>query len=179
MRVHFTGAAGSGTTFLGQAVASQAGLSHFEADDYLWESTDPPYQHMRAPQERARLLQADLSASPQWALSGSLVRWGDTLSPLFDLVVLVLTPTEVRLARLRQRELKRFGPEALGPRGNMHQHHLEFLAWAAKYDDGDENVRSRCLHETWVAGLSCPFIRVNGELPISLLVEQVLEAIPC
>ena len=36
-----------------------------------------------------------------WVLSGSLEGWGDSIIPLFDLVVFISAPNEVRLQRLR------------------------------------------------------------------------------
>lgn len=137
-------------------------------------AAEPPFQRMRPPQNRLRLLQAALATTSHWTLSGSLVHWGDPLVPLFQLVVLIQTPTAVRLARLRRRELERFGAAALDPGGHMHQQHLDFLAWAARYDEGDEKVRSRRLHESWVLRLPCPLLRVEGTLPLPLLVGQVL-----
>jgi adenylate kinase family enzyme len=178
-RAHFTGASGSGTTTLGQALARRAKLRHFETDDYLWEPTDPPFHQLRAKDERVRLLEADLGATSGWVLSGSLARWGDPLVPRFQLVVFVVAPTELRLARLRERELRRFGAEALAPAGAMHANHLEFMQWAARYDDGDESIRSRRLHETWRARLTCQSVEVDGSRPIDLLVDELLPLLDC
>jgi adenylate kinase family enzyme len=173
-RVHFTGASGSGTTALGRALALRAQLTHFETDDYLWEPTDPPYQQLRPKEERVRLLEADLGATSGWVLSGSLARWGDLVVPHFHLVVLVLAPTELRLARLRERELQRFGAEALALGGVMHRNHLEFLDWAARYDHGDESIRSRRLHDTWLSSLPCQTMQVDGSRALEPLVEEVI-----
>jgi adenylate kinase family enzyme len=173
-RVHFTGASGSGTTTLGRALAVRENLTHFETDDYLWEPTDPPYQRLRPKDERVRLLQAELEATSGWVLSGSLARWGDALIPHFQLVVLLLAPAELRLSRLRERELKRFGAEALAPGGVMHRNHIEFMDWASRYDDGDDSMRSRRLHDAWLSGLPCQTMQIDGSRPVEALVDQVL-----
>jgi adenylate kinase family enzyme len=174
-RVHFTGASGSGTSTLGRALALRENLKHFETDDYLWEPTDPPYQQLRPKDERVRLLRADLDASSSWVLSGSLARWGDPLIPFFQLVVLVLVPTELRLTRLRERELQRFGAEALAPGGVMHRNHAEFIDWASRYDDGDESIRSRRLHDAWLSGLPCQTVQIDGSNSVEALVDQVVK----
>jgi adenylate kinase family enzyme len=173
-RIHFTGASGSGTSTLGRAVAARIGVPHFETDDYLWKPTEPPYQRMRPAGERVRLLQRDLAATGGWTLSGSLVGWGDALIPRFELVVLVIAPTELRLARLRERELRRFGAAALSPGGAMHDQHVEFLNWAAKYDDADESMRSLRLHERWLGDLPCRTATVDGTRPSTDLADEVL-----
>ena len=59
-RIHITGASGSGTTTLGQALSQKAHLVHFETDDYFWEPSDPPYVHPRPREVRLRLLSSSL-----------------------------------------------------------------------------------------------------------------------
>jgi hypothetical protein len=55
--------------------------------------------------------------------------------PLFELVVFLWVPQDVRMERLRRRELARFGVRIL-PGGDMYEQSQAFLAWAASYDDG-------------------------------------------
>jgi adenylate kinase family enzyme len=44
MRILITGASGSGTTTLGKTLASKLNWGFFEADDYYWLPTEPPYK---------------------------------------------------------------------------------------------------------------------------------------
>jgi hypothetical protein len=68
-------------------------------------------------------------------------------------------PSEVRLARLRERERRRYGA-AIAPGGAQHEAYEAFMAWAAGYDDGlDVPERCRRLHEQWLAALPCPVQR--------------------
>ena len=175
-RVHFTGASGAGTTTLGRALAATTGLEHFESDDFLWEPSTPPFQRIRPKAERVRLLREQLDSGEGWVLSGSVAGWGDPIIPRFQLVVWVVTPTELRLSRLRQRALERFGPEALAPGGNMHAAHVELLAWASRYDEAEPPIRSRRLHEAWLTRLPCAVARVDGTRSVARLVEEVQAA---
>src|SRR5437773_1410954 len=118
---------------------------HFR-DGEVGLRSDPPYQQKRPRDARLASLRAALAASPSWVLSGSLCGWGDPLVPEFELAVLLVVPTAVRLARLRVRELDRYGPAALAPGGALHRTHVEFLDWAARYDEGGLDMRSRALH---------------------------------
>jgi adenylate kinase family enzyme len=154
-RVLIFGAAGSGTSTLGRALAKRHALAVFDADDFFWETTDPPFQLIRGRPDRQRLLAEALRSESHWVLTGSICGWGDAVIPLFDLAVFVVTPTTVRLERLREREQGRFG-ERLSATGDMHQQHQAFLAWAAQYDQGSIDMRSRRLHEEWVKQLACP-----------------------
>jgi hypothetical protein len=51
--------------------------------------------------------------------SGSCDSWIGSIADAFDLVVFVLTPAPMRLARLQARERQRFGTAALAPGGVM------------------------------------------------------------
>lgn len=176
MQIHITGASGSGTTTLGLALCERLGVPHFDTDDYYWEPTDPPFEEARPMPERLACLTADLDAAEGWVLSGSLF-WGDALIPRFDLVVFRLVPREIRLARLSERERGTFGEEALAPGGRMHENHVAFLEWAASYDDGGLDMRSRARHEAWLDRLPCPLLRLEGATSIAQQVEAVVAAL--
>lgn len=120
-RIHIMGASGSGTTSLASALADRHGHRHLDTDDFYWLPTDPPYRQPRQREERLVLLRSALAESASWVLSGSLCGWGDPLISEFDLVVFLVVPTEVRLARLRARELQRYGHEAIAAGGKLHQ----------------------------------------------------------
>lgn len=148
----------------------------FDTDDFYWVWGVESYTVKRAVPDRLELLGRVLDGAPRWVLSGSLAGWGDPLAPRFDAVVFVTTPTPVRLERLAARERLRFG-DAVGPGGRRRREHLDFLAWAAKYDSGEGGVRSRALHEGWLAGLSCPVLRADGAGPTAELADQLLGAL--
>src|SRR3989442_2601089 len=133
-RVHIVGASGSGTTSLAAAMSATHGHRHLDTDDYFWLRTSPPYREKRPREARLALLRGALAESPSWVLSGSLCGWGDALIPEFDLVVFLVVSTEIRLARLRAREVERYGREAIAPGGELREAHVEFLDWAARYD---------------------------------------------
>ena len=164
MRIHITGASGSGTTTLGRAVADRLGCPHLDSDDYFWLPTDPPYQTKRDPEERNRMLLADLRAAPDWVESGSILSWSDEISAMFDAVVFLWIPSEIRLARLRDRELRELG--SVDP---------EFMEWAAGYDrPGNRETRSRLLHEEWLDKLACPVLKLEGDLATRERLERVV-----
>lgn len=174
-RIHITGASGAGVTTLGAALARHLGAAHLDTDDFYWYPTRPPFRDKRPDAERVALLRAAFAAAPRgWVLSGSLGAWADPLVPLFERVVYVSTPTELRLARLREREARTFGAEQVAPGGEHHAEFVAFLEWAARYDHGDREGRSRPRHAAWLAGLACPVVRVDGARPVAALVAAVV-----
>lgn len=176
-RVHIVGASGAGTTTLGRALARGLDCPHLDTDDYFWLPTRPPFTHQRPAPERHALLEADLSRHAGWVLSGSLCGWGDVFIPRFDLVVFVSLPHAIRLARLGEREQQRYDAAAIAPGGALHATHQVFMAWAAAYDDGGRDVRSRLVHEQWLAGLPCPVLRVTSMDAVDELVAQTVRAL--
>jgi hypothetical protein len=107
----------------------------------------------------------DLTAQEQWVLSGSLCGWGDVAIPLFELVVFLTIPQDIRMVRLRQREHERFGERIL-PGGDMYEHSQAFLAWAASYDERGFDTWSRRRHDQWLRTLPCPIICIEGAYTI-------------
>jgi adenylate kinase family enzyme len=95
MRIHVTGASGSGTTTFGRALAAELGVPHFDSDDYFWLPTDPPYTTKRDPEERNRMLRADLRAAGSFVETGSLISWSKEIDALFTGVVFLRIPPEV------------------------------------------------------------------------------------
>jgi adenylate kinase family enzyme len=163
-RIHITGASGSGTTTLGRALAEKTGYLHLDADDFYWLPTTPKFQTKREKTERLNLLRDAYRQVDKTVLSGSVVDWDTNLDASFDLVIFLWVPAEIRLQRLRQRELERSG--------FINQ---EFIEWAAHYDAGDLKVRSRLLDETWLKTLTGDILRLEGDLSNEERLKAVLE----
>ena len=68
-RINIMGAAGSGVSTLGRALAQRIGGEHFDTDDFCWLPTDPPFRKQREVPERLKLLDAALRDSDRWVLS--------------------------------------------------------------------------------------------------------------
>ena len=166
MRILITGASGSGATTLGRALSVRLGSSFLDADDYYWIPTDPPYEVKRDPDTRLQLILADLRNASSAVVSGCVRNWGGELEDSFSLIVFLILDAEIRVARLREREMSK-----LGRVDEM------FLEWAAQYDTGRMSGRSRPLHEKWLSERSCPTLRLEGDLSVAERVARVTEAL--
>lgn len=168
------GASGTGTTTLGHALASALGVPAFDTDRYFWMPTDPPFQQIRPLNERLDLLSCDMRRHGSWISSGSLCGWGDSLAARFDGAVFLTLNRDIRMARLVHRERERYGTAALKPGGAMHEQHRAFLDWAADYDDGGLEIRSRVGHESWIGTLRCPVLRLDSEATVADNLEAII-----
>lgn len=167
MQILITGASGSGTTTLGRALANKLGLTFLDADDYYWLPGNPPFQQKRERTLRLSLLLADLNKVESAVLSGSVVNWGSEIEESFSLIIFLTLPAPIRVARLRERELAHVG-----------QVDLNFLAWAAQYDEGGMAGRSLAIHERWLSERSCEVVRIDGDLSVEERVVRSLGATP-
>ncbi|AKS08489.1 AAA family ATPase [Pseudomonas trivialis] len=173
-RVHILGAAGAGTTTLGEALAERLSVAYFDSDSFYWQQTLDPFTVARPKDERIRLLQEQTSGLQGWVLSGSLCGWGDPMIPHFTHVVFLRLDPKVRLHRLQLREVQRYG-DAIRPGGSRHENSVAFLAWAARYDGGNHSLRSLRRHETWLKALTCLVIRLDStHHSVEGLVSQLL-----
>jgi hypothetical protein len=165
MRIHITGASGSGATTLGRELAAHLGFAHLDGDDYYWLPTSPPFREKRDAADRLAAILGDLRAVPSAIVSGSMVGWGAELEDGFDLIVFLYLPAQTRIERLRTREVERFG--AADP---------AFLEWAAQYDQGPPEGRSLAKHIAWLAARRCPVLRLEEDLSVAERIRLVLEA---
>ncbi|MBD3922946.1 AAA family ATPase [Paenibacillus sp. PR3] len=172
-RIHIFGASGSGATTLGSELTKILPHVNFDGDDYFWKEK---FSSPRVPQERVQSLQKDMDSHEQWILSGAICGWGDELKSIFDLVVFLHVPAEIRLQRLRDREFQRYGDSIL-PGGDKHEQSVAFLDWAALYDTAGLEVRSKALHEQWMLDLTCPILRIEGDQSVEERVEIVMRYI--
>ncbi|MBW0157790.1 adenylate kinase [Sedimentimonas flavescens] len=172
-RVYITGAAGSGTSSLGRALAESLGVPHLDTDDFYWAPSDPPFTLKRPVPERLSLMAQAAGPDGGWVLSGSADSWGDGFIAGADLIVFLVTPTPVRLMRIRKREIAKFG-DRVREGGDMHRNHGAFLTWAASYDDPYFGGRSLQRHRNWLEGQTTPVLELSGARPTAELAQECL-----
>lgn len=176
MKINILGASGAGTTTLAKYLSQKEGWKHLDADGFYWEKTKIPFQKKVPIADRNRRLQAAMRVEEPVVLSGSLGTWGSYWDTAFDWVVFLQIPPELRMQRLRKREQKRYGDKLLTD-PIIQKQSEDFLAWAAQYDRPGFDGRSLGLHNRWLAGLTCPVLRIEGEIALEAAARRVLEAL--
>ncbi|MGF9694773.1 AAA family ATPase [Rhizobium sp. 0TCS1.26] len=172
-RIHVMGASGSGTTTLGRALGERLGLPHLDTDDAYWLPTDPPYTTPRPVPDRLAVLGERMAGASGWVLSGSALKWGQSLEPLYHLIVFLMLDPGLRMERIRRREVERYGERIL-PGGDMAEPSTRFLEWAAAYDTSGPEQRSLAAHEAWLSTLTAPVLRLDTSRPVQDLVDEIL-----
>ncbi|MDX8362717.1 AAA family ATPase [Cytobacillus sp. IB215316] len=170
-KIHILGASGSGTSTLGSSLSKVLPHIHLDTDDYFWKTK---FTKQRQVPERRRMLQKDLSQNESWILSGAVCGWGDMFINYFDLVIFIWIPQDIRLERLKKREFQRYGNE-ISAGGSKYEQSKTFLEWASLYDSAGLEVRSKTLHEHWMAELSCPILKIEGDCSVNERVNLVYD----
>jgi len=160
-KIHIFGASGSGTTTIAKIISEKLGYKHFDTDNYYWYPTDIPFTKDRPIEKRLQLMSSDLAAADKWVLSGSLDGWGNPLIPLFELAVFVYVPQDIRIERLKKREIERYGSDVL-PGGSRYKSTKAFIEWAAGYDLGLLTGRNLPRHKKWLEGLDCKIVKLEN-----------------
>ena len=157
-------------------LARRLAIPYFDSDDYFWEQSDVPFSVQRAPELRNEKLKADMAKYNSWIIGGSMIRWGIDWHNVFDMVVFLRIPKAARMQRIKKRELERYGDKIYTDTQRAALH-LEFLTWAAGYDDNTAKGPTLLAHTTWLQQLSCPVLEINGDIGINKSTNMILKAI--
>jgi hypothetical protein len=112
------------------------------------------------------MILSDLQRTSTAVVSGSVMGWGTALEDGFSLIVFLTLATDIRIARLRVRELEQLG-----------RVDEKFIEWAGQYDKGGSPGRNRARHEQWLSERSCPVLRLDGDLSVAQRIAHVLPAL--
>jgi adenylate kinase family enzyme len=172
LKLHIFGASGTGVTTLGRALAAEWDFPYFDSDDYFWHRTDPPFVLRRDRGERNALMKADLDREERCILGGSVINWErpedpERVFPIWDLMVFLWLPPDLRMARIRAREYGRYG-DVIYNDPERRRHYEEFIAWCADYDHAT-GIASRTLiaHEEFLRGWKGPLLEMREDLTTS------------
>lgn len=176
MKIHLLGPSCSGTTTLGKLIAKEYKIPWYDSDDIFWIKTDPPFTQKRELNERIRTLQEIFKNNNSFVLSGSALKWGDSIKNSLDIVIYKYVEQDIRIQRLLARERQRYG-NRIDPGNDMYQIHKEFVEWAKKYETGGMEMRSKKSELEWIKDIKCKIIMLEGNKPPEDELRIVLEAI--
>ncbi len=159
MGIIVCGLNGSGKSTLGRALADALGWRFIDKEDLYFSKTDPNYLYgkPRTEEEFLRLLKEAVSADGSFVYAEVKAAYGEEITRHFDAAIVVETPREVRLERMRARSCAKFG-ERMQPGGDLHEQEEGFIQYAG--------ARPEDYAERWVQTLNCPVLRVDGVQPI-------------
>lgn len=174
MKIHIMGASCAGSTTLGKALAQHLNYTYFDTDDYFWLPSAVPYTIKRDTADRIAMLKADLLNIPDAIVGGSLVSWGDEWLTMFDMVVFLHIPHDIRMQRLHNREAERYGDQIFTNAFRADQY-KKFTSWATGYDDNTTNGRNLNVHQLWLSKVNCPVLKIEGDTTVNERIDLIMD----
>ena len=159
MAVIICGMNGSGKSTLGRALAEHLGWRFLDNEDLYFPKTDPahPFAVERTQDEVKQLLLEALRQDEQLIFASVRGNYGEAALPYYKAAVLVEVPREIRLARVKERSLRKFGQRML-PGGDLYESERRFFDIVA--------ARPEDYATRWLNGLDIPVLRVDGTRPV-------------
>ena len=159
---------GVGKSTLGRALAEKLNARFIDNEDLYFPKTDASYTYAspRTRDEVEKLLLQEIRKCGDFVFASVKGDYGEEVCSRFDHIVLVSTPRETRLERVRNRSFQKFGDKML-PGGPLYEREELFF----------EVVRARdeMTVETWIRTMACPVIRVDGTRPVEDNIRSILE----
>lgn len=146
---------GSGKSTLGRALAEHLGWRFIDNEDLYFPKDDPDYlfAHQRTQEEVERLLLEEVQRDERFVFAAVKGNYGDAVLPYYKAAVLVEVPREIRLQRVQQRSLDKFGDRAK-PGGDLYEREKWFFDHISARP---EDYASR-----WLDTVNIPILRVDG-----------------
>lgn len=162
------GANGSGKSTLGRMLAGKLNYKYMDVEDYYFPPSDIPYSVSRTKEEVIKLMLADTEKHPCFVLSAVTGDFGNEIMSKFDLAVWLSAPRGIRIDRIRQRAVDKFGDRVLEG-GDMYVSNRKFIDFAANRPlDTIDAFREK---------LTCPVITLDGTKPACQLSDEALSFI--
>ncbi|MDR7855210.1 shikimate kinase [Tissierella sp.] len=147
------GANGSGKSTLGRELASVLNFKYMDIEDYHFHKSEIPYTLERSQEDCLNLMLADIKKYNSFVLSAVTGDFGEKISSMYVLAVLMSAPVETRMDHIGQRESEKHG-ERIQKGGDMYEQHFKFVNFA--------RFRNLSSIDKWTESLNCPIICVDG-----------------
>ena len=157
---------GCGKSTLGRALAEHIGYRFMDAEDFYFPAgQDNPYAVSRSREEALSLLREAVQVHPRFVYASVFGPRDEAEEASCALAVVLSAPKDVRLRRVEQRQIARFG-ERVRPGGDMFEQEAAFRAFAAKRSEDEVEARA--------ARLACPVLRLDATRPLEESVALII-----
>jgi adenylate kinase family enzyme len=155
---------GSGKTTLAEALAKELNFKHMDVENYYFTFVDNPYSSSKTREEVEQLVLEDIKQNPCFVFSAVNGNMTEEINGYYSIVIYLEVPLEIRMRRIRQRAIDKFGNRVLIG-GDMYEQEEKFFAYAEK--------RTPDKIENWLKTIPCKVIRLDGTKPILESIEAI------
>ncbi|HSP21325.1 MAG TPA: shikimate kinase [Planococcus sp. (in: firmicutes)] len=173
MKIQIIGGSGTGKTTLGKFIGEKERLKWIDTDNYIWK--DNVFTESYPVEERVEMYRRDMESFKDYVASGSVYAWYKDGFSDRDLLVFLYLDENLRLERLRAREVQRNSRLSLDEQGEVTN---EFLQWCQTYlmvADKDM-VGTYAEHAHQMEKSKSPVLKLDSSLPLEELHDRIMEA---
>lgn len=159
---------GSGKSTLGKVLAETIGFHFIDNEDLYFPKLNPEYFYdsPRSDEEVEELLLHEVRAHDKFIFAAVKGNYGENILSLYKYAVLIETPKDIRMQRVKKRSYQKFGNRML-PGGDLYEREENFFNFVSS--------RAEQEVEEWAKSLNCPIIRVDGTKPIEENITHIVE----
>lgn len=161
-----TGLNGCGKSTVCKILADRLNYYSMDVEDYYFIKSDTPYSKFHTLEQTKQLMLKDIQKHGDFVLATVNCDWGEEISSMCKLAVLLSAPLDLRMKRIKNREYDKFGNRVLEG-GDLYasqqKFHNKVLA------RGDEHMVKQ------IQFIKCPIIEVDATLPIENVVKIILK----
>ena len=168
--IQICGLNGSGKSTLGRALAERIGFYFIDNENLYFSrtNTNEPYMNPKSREDVERLLAEEINKHPDFVFTAVKGDYGKENTSMYDYIVMIEVPKNVRSQRVRNRSFQKFGNRMLSG-GDLHSQEEAFFQMVeARQEDYVEN---------WLQTVECPIIRVDGTKTIEENVEHIIQVL--
>ena len=168
--IQICGLNGCGKSTLGKALAERMNFHFIDIENLYFSRTniDEPYTNPKSRTEVEKLLAEEISEHPDFVFAAVKGDYGNDIIPLYDYIVVIDVPKDIRSQRVRNRSYQKFGNRILVG-GDLHSQEEAFFQMVdSRNDDYIAN---------WLQKVSSPIISVDGTKTVEDNVEYILRLI--
>lgn len=148
---------GSGKSTICHELADLLNYRRMDVEDYYFFDSNIPYAKSRTHEEVKQLMLDDIKIYQNYVLSSVGCNWGSGIVSTYKLAILLYAPLQVRLDRIKQREITRFGKRVLEG-GDMYESQQRFHEMVAARSA--EDIKQQAY------SLTCPVLEINATQPV-------------
>lgn len=157
---------GSGKSTICHELADLLNYRRMDVEDYYFLDSDTSYTKSRTREEVKQLMLDDIKFYHNYVLSSVGCNWGSEIVSTYKLAILLYAPLQVRLERIKQREITRFGNRVLEG-GDMYESQRRFHDMVASRSAEDIKQQT--------SSLACPVLEIKATLPVKEIIGLIYD----
>ncbi len=159
-----TGLNGCGKSTVCKLLAEKMNYYSMDVEDYYFIDSDIPYSKFHTHEETRKLMLDDIAKHNNFVLATVNCDWGEEIASMCKLAVVLKSPLDIRIERIKGREQAKFGDRVLRD-GDLYESQKKFHNKVLSR--GEEHI------EKQMQFIMCPVLKLDATLPIHDIVNSI------